>query len=86
MASSCWCKRATVERSKRAEGSAADESLQVPQTQGARFVIVPGEGFGVLHELLVSHASLPDALFEQRPWWPAGRFCSPPGRGGSVAF
>jgi hypothetical protein len=54
-------------RAKRTELLAADESLKVPQAQGARFMVVPGEGFGVLHELLEGQALLPDALFEQRP-------------------
>ncbi|MBV9142422.1 MAG: hypothetical protein JO115_16185 [Pseudonocardiales bacterium] len=45
---------------------AADESLQVPQAQGAGFVVVPGEGFGVLHEFLEGQTPFPDALFEQR--------------------
>ena len=40
------------------------------QAQGAGFVIVAGEGFGVSHELVEGHASLPDAVFEQRAWWP----------------
>ena len=42
------------------------------QAQRARFVIVPGEGFGVLYELLEGHASLADAVFEQCPWLPIG--------------
>ena len=58
---------------KRAEGSAADESLEVAQTQRPGFVIVPGEGFGVLHELLEGHALLADALFEHRPGRPFGQ-------------
>jgi len=40
-------------RPERAEMLAAGESLQVPQAQGARFLVVPGEDFGVLHEFLV---------------------------------
>jgi hypothetical protein len=44
--------------------------LKVAQTQGACFVMVAGESFGVLHEFLEGHASLPDAVFEQRAWWP----------------
>lgn len=35
--------------------------------------MVPGEDLGALHELLESHASLADALFEQCPWWPVGQ-------------
>ncbi len=40
------------------------------QAQGAWLVMGAGEGFGVLHEFLESHASLPDAVFEQRAGWP----------------
>jgi hypothetical protein len=36
-------------------------------------VIVSGEGLGMLDELLVGHASLSDALFEQRAWRPVGQ-------------
>lgn len=43
---------------QRAKGSAADESLKVAQDQRPRFLIVLGEGCGVVHELLVGHAPL----------------------------
>ena len=59
--------------SKGTDGFAADESLEVPQAQRPGFVIVPGEGFGVLHELLEGHALLADALFEHRPGRPVGQ-------------
>jgi hypothetical protein len=49
---------------------ATGQSLKVAQTQGAGFVMVTGEGFGVSHEFLEGHASLPDAVFEQGAWWP----------------
>jgi hypothetical protein len=65
-------------RSKRTEGSAGDESLEVPQTQGARFIVLPGKGFGVLHELLEGQAALPDALFEQCSRLSIGQPCSLP--------
>jgi hypothetical protein len=36
-------------------------------------VVVPGEALGVLHKFFEGHASLPDALFKQRPWRPVGQ-------------
>ena len=52
-------------RAERAVRLAAGESLKVAQAEGARFVMVAGEGFGVVDELLVGHAPLLDALGEQ---------------------
>ena len=54
-------------------GVAGDESLQVAQAECAWFVVVLGEGLGVLHEFLEGHAPLADAVFEQRAWWPVGQ-------------
>jgi len=51
---------------QRAGCPAADESLKVSQAEGARFVMLAGEGFSVCRELLEGQASFPDALFEQR--------------------
>ncbi|MGH3534725.1 MAG: hypothetical protein ACRDQG_08425, partial [Pseudonocardiaceae bacterium] len=53
----------------------------------ARLVIVPGERFGVLDELLERHASLVDAVFEQCPCWPIDHVTSWAGRpcGGGMA-
>lgn len=56
-----------------AGGVAAGEALQVAQAQGAGFVVVAGEGFGVFDELLVGHGSLADALFEQCSCWSVGQ-------------
>jgi hypothetical protein len=50
-----------------------DKSLQVAQAQCPWLVIVACERISVLHELLEGHASLPDALFEQRPQRPVGQ-------------
>jgi hypothetical protein len=79
--------------SKGTDGFTADESLQVPQAQCPGFVIVPGEGFSVLDELLEGHALLADELFEQRPWWPVdqpahllSKACSWRPDGGLVSF
>jgi hypothetical protein len=59
----------------------------VTQAQGAWFVMVAGEGFGVLHEFLEGHVSLADAVFEQRAWWPiCQRSGSPLSAGGFVAW
>lgn len=52
---------------------AANESLEVAQTERAWFVTVSGEDLGVLHEFFESHASLPDARFKQCPWRPIGQ-------------
>jgi hypothetical protein len=64
---------------------AAGESLKVTQAQRARFLIVPGEGFGVSHELLEGHASLSDAVFEQCPWLPVDHLAVHLLAGGLVA-
>jgi hypothetical protein len=52
-------------RAEGAGGVAAGEWLKVAQAQRAEFVMVAGEGFGVVDELFVGHVSLADAVFEQ---------------------
>ena len=48
-----------------AGGVAADESLKVSQAEGAWFVVVAGEAFGVFDELVEGHVLFADVVFEQ---------------------
>jgi hypothetical protein len=45
-------------------------AVAAAREEGAGFVMVTGEGFSVSHEFLEGHASLADAVFEQRAGWP----------------